>query len=129
MRFAFLAVLAVFLACGGDPEEGQRCTQHRCSEDEQSAFFCDNGFYVKVPCRGFRGCFQEKRNGVLRIFACDVSANQTGDRCDSEHDGHVVCLDKTHGLVCSNAFFRRRECTVDCVSSGGLPEDDPGQCL
>ncbi len=126
-RLVVLALLfAVPLAACGDPDPGDPCQMHACSEDGQSAFFCEGGFYEMVPCPS--GCTEFQLPGQLWV-SCALDGIIPGDACTTSAEGMVLCESQTKALVCRANLWARKQCAERCESgSRGGDDESDGIC-
>ena len=105
---SFAAALALS-ACRHRPSAGGPCRvpdQLAC-DGSTGALVCDSGIWVKVPCRGQRGC---ARNGDSD--ECDDTVAADSDACPKNPPLDYACtVDRTKALVCKGGRFTLwREC-------------------
>jgi hypothetical protein len=98
-----LALLIVFVACGGKPAPGKPCKnvgRYVCM-DPTTALYCNAGTYQAIPCKGTKGC-----SGGTVNPACDDDLAQEGDTCMATmNENHACSTDHTKGLVCKDGKY------------------------
>lgn len=120
---ALVAVFALPMAACGDPEHGDSCQYHACSEDGLHAFFCQDGFFEKVPCPS--GCTEFQVPGQLWV-SCGLEGVMPGDACPTNANRMVLCEGPGRALVCAAGMWTRKACPERCESGrrgGGLDAD------
>jgi hypothetical protein len=94
---------------------------HRaCAPDGKSQIMCRAGSYVRILCRGSRGCETGKafRPGDHTLDSCDNSVANENDTCDG--DDELVCsVDRSAILKCVKGRWRTdQDCSAkdSCTS-------------
>lgn len=110
-RFALIASLGLFAACGGGGKEGEKCnTDGFVCADTSTALQCFGGVWVGLPCRGADGC---KRVGDS--ITCDMNGNVVGDTCATSVDERAgVCA--PDGMALLQCRDRKLVATQTCRS-------------
>lgn len=116
MKFpAFAAsVLLGIAAC--KPGVGSSCEpdESRCL-DKTSQLSCDDGHFIRTPCKGPGGCAADDK-GVR----CDISGNQPGDPCSRADEGAASCVGRRM-IVCHGGKYGFTECRGEqgCSNEAG----------
>jgi hypothetical protein len=102
-------------ACSTDDEGASACV------DPKTLVACRKGAYVRVPCRGPKGCAEEGGHTL-----CDATVAEVGEAC--AEDGKKACSsDGKRVLACaSGKMAPKYECrgARGCVSQGGKLDCD-----
>ena len=97
-------------ACSSDDEGAATCT------NKDGMLACHSGQYVRVPCRGTRGCANVEGRAL-----CDTSIAEPGDACHDDNlkacsgDGEQVLICKQHTM--QRFYLCRGE--AGCTSTAG----------
>jgi hypothetical protein len=117
MKRLLMVVLVVGAGCG-KAKAGDSCSEPQC-EDSKTAFFCENGIFRSIPCRGPQGC-NVTSPGDTTFVECDESLAQPGDNCSADFVGAVECLNQPNALQCGGGeVWTAVQCPTMCV--GGPP--------
>ncbi len=113
-----LTVVLMLAAAGcGKAKPGDACNDPQC-EDSKTAFFCENGFYRSIPCRGPQGC-NVTSPGNTTFVECDESLAQPGDNCSADFVGAIQCLNQPNALQCSGGeVWTAVQCPTLCTPGG-----------
>jgi hypothetical protein len=116
-RFAASIVLGIALgAANCKPGVGSSCEpdESRCL-DRASQLSCDDGHFIRTPCKGPGGCAADDK-GVR----CDISGNQPGDPCSRADEGAASCVGPRM-IVCRAGKYGFAECRGEkgCSNEAG----------
>src|ERR1035437_53415 len=96
-RLGWLLVVAMVGGCG-KAKEGDACNNPQC-EDTKTAFYCENGSFRSIPCRGPQGCKASSDTQVWIV--CDITNAQVGDNCPDIERASVICQTPSSALYCT----------------------------
>ena len=89
MKLLAMLAAAIALAGCGKAKPGDSCNNPQC-EDSKTAFFCENGIYRSIPCRGTQGCSTSSPGDTVEVI-CDETFDQAGDNCSADQVSGVIC--------------------------------------
>ena len=119
MLRAAVVLVAMLVAGCCRARQGDPCSRGQAAcADEHDELACEEGRFVRAPCRGPRGCKFDR--GVV---TCDVSANAAGDVCSKDDDGKASCTATAKERVeCAEGKYR----VLPCRGAGACKHEDGG---